>query len=87
MNHPTPFRYDCDGTRWTYHCKANTLAIYVEGKGDRHIIRLPGSGSTTVSALQILDPAHEKAGGWHRWPCLQQQKTSLDHNLATAATN
>jgi len=64
-------RIDCDKVRWTYHVKADTLAIYIAQQGRHHVIRLPGASSITVPSDAIRDPVSNIAGGIKRWPMLQ----------------
>ncbi len=76
-HHPLFFRYSQDGTRWTYHIKSDTLAIYYGRKGQKHDIRLPGNKGQQVGENEICDPAAMATGGLGRWPILQPSEPRL----------
>jgi competence CoiA-like predicted nuclease len=75
-----PYQYDHAGQKWTYHVKADTLAFYVTSESvNRHVIRLPGLGTTTVTAKEVLCPSTARAGTLSRWPCLSKMAHLADN--------
>ncbi|MGL5719852.1 MAG: hypothetical protein ACRCYP_03545 [Alphaproteobacteria bacterium] len=65
------FRLDKDGTPWTYHRGADTIAVFQGKEGANYRVRLPGEGSKTVKWEEILDPADPMVGGIERWATLK----------------